>query len=265
MLEKKYFIETLPDTITKGRPCDYSITPLENGEVLKLPLHKVPYTNEYAINPTDIACQILEGDKGALGWLLISQDYDSGTWKHYYNEPFYGTKAPWISGLTQALAASALIRNGYKEEANMAMNGLYNSSYFDGYVSEKPNAIVINAWIFALFAMKDMCDAGEFYQWMHDATLVKIKAYFKSGRALFKNGWSRYDYTGIPSTPFYHKLLMEQLEALDNLYLSDTFGLALEKMRGAKYPKYTRLAYVVKKRHIYTLPTYWRRRKWLKK
>ena len=240
----------------KNRPCKYI------GDVLHF---KVPYTNEYAINPTDIACQALIGDEEALAWLLLYQDNRDGTWKHNYDEPFYGTKSSWVSGLTQALAASALIRNGYNKEANMAMAALYDNCYFDGYVTEKPNAIVINAWIFALFAMKDMCDAGEFYQWMHDETYAKIRAYFKSGKALFKNGWSRYDHIGIPSTPFYHKLLTEQLEVLDNLYLSDTFGFTAEKMKGAKYPKYRRIAYVVRKRGIHTLPTYWRRKKWLKK
>lgn len=238
----------------KNRPCKY----------IDGVLHfKVPYTNKYAINATDIACQALMGDKRALTFLLLYQNNIDGTWKHNYDEPFYGTKAPWISGLTQALAASALIRNGFIEEANMAMNGLYENSYFNGYVTEKPGVIVINAWIFALFAMKDMCDAGEFYQWMHDRTLEKIKAYFRSGKALFKNGWSRYDHTGVLSTPFYHKILTEQLEALDNMYFSNNFGFAADAMRGAKYPKGKRMIQLLIKNNIKTPYIYWKRRKWL--
>lgn len=254
MQKKKYFIKILPDSITKGSPCKYI------QDVLHF---KVPYTYRYKINPTDIACQALIGDELALQWLLEYQ-YEDGCYYHHYDEPFYGTKLPWVSGLTQALAASALIRAGYRKKANMAMSGLYDNSYFDGYVTEKPNVIVVNAWIFALFAMQDMCDAGEFYQWMLEPTLKKLKAYFKSGKSTLKNGWSRYDYTGIPSTPFYHKLLIEQLEALENMFLSDTFGIVLGEMRFAKYPKYTRLAYIAKKRHINILSMYWRRRQWLK-
>ena len=258
MLKKKYFIKTLPDSLTKGLP---TIHPAWS----EVPLIKVPYTDKYEVNPTDAACMALMGDEKALDWLLDNQDRETGVYWHWYNDVYYGIAKPWCSGLTQALAASALIRHGYKKEANMAMWGLYDNSYFDGYVTEKPGVIVINAWIYALFAMQDMCDAGEFYQWMLEPTLNKIKAFFKSGKALTKNGWSRYDQTGIPATLFYHGIVKEQIEALDNMYLSDTFGLTLEKMIGAKYPKLTRLAYVTKKRHIYSLPTYIRRRKWLKK
>ncbi len=254
MQKNKYFIETLPDCMTKGRP--YEI-------IQDVPMAKVPYTIYYKVNPTDIACQAIMGDEKALEWLLYFQSRD-GTWKHYYDDVFYGTKSPWVSGLSQALAASALIRNGYTKEANLAMVGLYDNSYYEGFVTEKPGVIVINAWIFALFAIKDMCDAGEYYQWMGEPVLEKIKAYLKSGKATLKNGWSRYDHTGILSTPFYHKLLVEQLEALDNMYLSDTIGLAFEKMRFAKYPKYKRTVQLLVKNNIKTPYIYWKRRKWLK-
>ena len=165
MLKKKYFIKTLPDSLTKGLP---TIHPAWS----EVPLIKVPYTDKYEVNPTDAACMALMGDEKALDWLLDNQDRETGVYWHWYNDVYYGIAKPWCSGLTQALAASALIRHGYKKEANMAMWGLYDNSYFDGYVTEKPGVIVINAWIFALFAMQDMCDAGEFYQWMLEPTLA---------------------------------------------------------------------------------------------
>jgi len=51
-------VKTYPDAITKNRPYKWFNR--------TIPMSKVPYTNSYYINPTDVAAEALRGNDIAL-------------------------------------------------------------------------------------------------------------------------------------------------------------------------------------------------------
>jgi hypothetical protein len=100
-------MDILPTCVDKKAP--YTMV---NGLVW----HKIPYTDDYAINPTDIACQAIRGNKNAIEWLIMSMQ-TSGAYRHNYDIPYYGVNAPWTGALTQALAVMALLKHGESARA----------------------------------------------------------------------------------------------------------------------------------------------------
>lgn len=251
---KDYWITTLPDVITKKRPFKYSFTCF-------LPMMKVPYTDKYEYNPTDIAAEALREQPLAIGWLLERQEQD-GSYPHNYDIPHYKVDVPWTGGLSQALAASALIRYGYLEEAQRAIDFMLEHHYLAGMIFEKANVLILNGWIYGIFALKDAVDAGLPYrdQYLQSLKMLRIML----PQFIMKKGWTYYEALAIPSTPFYHRIHIEQMSALAVLTRDKDFDDYAYAMLQAKYPRFKRLKCIVKKHGIKTFAMYMKVRKWRK-
>lgn len=150
----------------------------------KIGLHYYPITiaqfglfhlQKYARNGREADLQIAKSN--AL-WLLKNVQpwgKDSLAWVHDFMLPFYGPKAPWISGMAQGLALSLLLRmQPYLTDATIpecaekVMNVFYHpvqeqgvvTHFPDGGVSFEefpttPQSQVLNGHIFAMIGIHD--------------------------------------------------------------------------------------------------------------
>ena len=213
-----YHINILPDDISKGTPHKFD----ENGVIMS----KIPYTQEYHYHTTTIASYILSNLDSKkvfypqLKWLLENQD-DDGLYWHDFTLPFYDFEKPWVGGLAQGLAISALIRTSYADEAKRAFYGLCKKCIMTDrdknvWIAEYPKIpTILNGFIYALFGVYDIIPYTKKARILWDDCL----------RTLYNNlpkydigYWSRYDLeTGIPSTEFYHKIHIDQMGVLSDL------------------------------------------------
>ena len=237
-----YYIDILPDCTDKNHPWKKD----DNGVVMA----KIPYTNEYHYHATNIASYVIKyGCKKNLNWLLNNQDI-YGSYHHDFILPFYKMEKGWVGGLAQSLAASALKYNNYLDEGKQSIDALLKKCYNNGVIYEYPEIEILNGWIYGIFGLMDFVDEYPEYQKKLDESLICLKNKLKKYNI---NGWTAYDYTGIPATPFYHNLHLKQFKILNINW----------KEKG-KYPKISRFLYLFRK-HKFKLPLlYYRRKKWLK-
>jgi len=246
----KYPIE-LPDVIAKKR--QYSI---DKNDII---IEKIPYTNFYAHNPTMIACAALRYDhEPSIKWLINHMDED-GAIRHHYQSEF--SPAPgWVGGLSQALAAYALMKYGYEEEGQKAIDAMLKYSYQDGFIFERPNQLILNGWIYGIISLYE---AGRFNH-LQEA-LEKLEKTLH----LFDRGyWSSYDATWLLATPFYHHIHCEQLKYLGDEFDNDVFTNYSRKWYVDARPdkaKRIRRGELIKRHGLLgVIKQYQRRKKWLK-
>ena len=239
----KYYIDTLPDCTDKKHPWKFD----KNSVVLA----KIPYTQEYHYHATNIAAYSLKHpkDNANLTWLLYNQD-DTGAYHHNFTLPFYPMEKGWVGGLAQGLSASALIRRGYICEGKKAIDAMLKYCYDFGVIYEYPNVEILNGWIYALFGVMDLAKEDKEYESVVRTIMETIKQRVKEYDI---NGWTAYDSTGIPATPFYHNVHLKQFKVLN-----------IDWPQSARYPKFKRMLYIMKKNNIRIPLRYLERRKWLK-
>jgi hypothetical protein len=172
---------------------------------------------------TDAAARVADWIAGAL---------DGDGLLHYgFAMPHtYRLAAGWSSATAQGQSASLFVRVGLPDAARQAVRPLVEPSVLldvteEGPVLQEyptdPPAHVLNGWIFALWGLYDVARttgdeaaAGAFEDGAA-ALAARLPRYELAGR------WSRYDLYPHPiahaASPFYHRLHVEQLRALDEL------------------------------------------------
>jgi hypothetical protein len=172
---------------------------------------------------TDAAARVADRIAGALdGAGLLRYGF---AMPHTYRLP-----AGWASATAQGQAASLFVRVGLPDAAREVVRPLVEPSDLvaptpQGPVLQEyptdPPAHVLNGWIFALWGLYDVgrgvgdeVAALAFAQGA-EALAARLPRYELAGR------WSRYDLYPHPiahaASPFYHRLHVEQLRALDDL------------------------------------------------
>ena len=235
-----------PDCITKNRP--YKM-------IHNTPMHKIPYTDSYAYNATDVAAHALGGSKEAQSWIRLNMESD-GAFLHHYDDIYYGQKSGWTSAVSQALGAMALMESRDYDRAWLALKYMLDNHTRCGIIYEKADKLILNGWMYGILAL------DQFYQDTLDRDALKLcQNCTQKLQALFPqfimpNGWTRYDETGIPATPFYHKV---HKELLFELWMLDE----LKQIEHARFPIISRNFRLIMK-HNYKLPVIlWRKRQWL--
>jgi heparosan-N-sulfate-glucuronate 5-epimerase len=167
-------------------------------------------------------------------WTLDSQD-ENGGWEAW-PPGFRRTGSLPYSAMAQGEAASVLVRafsatgdDAYLEGARRALSPMLlpikkgGTSWLtsEGLILEEvpfrvPKTI-LNGWIFALYGLYDftIADDSQDAQEALEATLSALLARLQMYDAQF---WSFYDTSGTLASPFYHRLHIAQLEALELSY-----------------------------------------------
>lgn len=174
---------------------------------------------------------------------LSSAAQPDGSIPYLFGMPHtYALQPPWCSAMAQGQAASLLVRLGLTEgredltEAGLlvvrpllASESPLVSATAEGPVLQEypttPASHVLNGWIFALFGLYDVSvaepqsgrgrRAATAFAEGAAAVAARVEQYATWG------GWSRYDLYPHPlahvASPFYHRLHVELLRALDRL------------------------------------------------
>src|ERR671921_1110495 len=167
-------------------------------------------------------------------WTLDSQD-ENGGWEAW-PPGFRRTGSLPYSAMAQGEAVSVLVRafsatgdEAYLEGARRGLSPMLlpiekgGTSWLtsEGLILEEvpfrvPNTI-LNGWVFALYGLYDftMADDSQDAQEALEATLSALLARLQMYDAQF---WSFYDTSGTLASPFYHRLHIAQLEALELSY-----------------------------------------------
>ena len=175
----------------------------------------------------------------------INNQATNGAWDNF---GFFQSEAPYGS-MCQGEGASLLVRayhytkNGiYLDAAQKAIDFMLlprseggTSDYTGGELTlyEFTNRpIVLNGWIFSLYGIYDLnivlCNKE--YEEALKMTVESLKNHLYR----YDNGyWSMYDEGNIIASPFYHKLHISQLEALELTFNEEVFGVY--KNRFAQY------------------------------
>jgi len=173
-------------------------------------------------------------EKGAFlttcNWLVKNQD-GRGGWSLW---PQVGLSLPSpYSAMTQGEGISALVRawcltrdGAYLSAAKRALTPMLTPVEEGGVVRKVPEGLILeevpsrhlngilNGWIFALFGLYDFLLAEESLgvrRLLEESlrTLIAYLPYYNAGY------WSLYDLQGNLASPFYHRLHIAQLEALE--------------------------------------------------
>jgi len=172
-------------------------------------------------------------------WLEERMDPDGGLPFLWDMPHTYELPAPWLSSIVQGEAVSLFVRAGLLEAAERAARPLLGPSPIvaetpEGPVLEEypttPPSHVLNGWIFGLFGLYDLSIAADrATSGVEDGVAVRAANAFRDGHAALAarlhlydtGGWSRYDLFPHPlshvASPFYHRLHVELLRALDLL------------------------------------------------
>ena len=185
---ERYYIKSNSHRFYTVIPSGGIISKDKNGVVL----YKVPYTSEYHYYPVYVAEYAIgnfdkyietkdekykENFLKQIDWLVenISDRGNYGVWEHYYKLPYYDFGIPWVHGMAQGLAVSALLRaynitnkDVFLETARKAY-GVFEIAIKGGGVrfvdkngniwleeyGISPPAHILNGFIFALFGVYD--------------------------------------------------------------------------------------------------------------
>jgi len=239
-----YHIDTLPFSIQKGHPNKFDT----DGVILS----KIPYTQNYNYHVTAISsyaiCNIEDKKKFSpqIKW-LINNINDNGAYIHNFTLPFYENfPKKWIGGLAQGLAISALIRayrktndKNYLITAKSAFkclknNCIYVDEFGDKWIEEypiHPPLHILNGYIYAAFGIYDLLEE------IKDKNVEKI--WQETIETLIKNiskydigYWSYYSLKdSMPSTEFYHRIHIKQLNKLNQIYPNDELKKYADKWK----------------------------------
>jgi hypothetical protein len=192
----------------------------------------------------------IEVCRRASEWVVLDAD-GHGRLAYGFAMPHtYELDAPWYSAMAQGQAASLLVRAAdlfnrpeLITEARRMVRCLLEldtplvaltdeGAVLQEYPTDPP-AHVLNGWIFALWGLYDLhCalpdDVDVAGAWNDGvATLVERLPMYDSG------GWSRYDLYPHPivhvASPFYHRLHVAQLQAMDALHPNPVFRTTAER------------------------------------
>ena len=248
---------------TLARPAS-PIHKLDKNGVL---LYKVPYTANYHYYPVNIAQYALGNFEMYLDtkskhykdaflkqadWLVSSiriKQGGFGVWEHNFVLPYYSFKVPWVHGMAQGLAISALLRanqltndNAYLETAKKAY-GVFGKNMEEGgvrYVDENgniwleeysvsPPPHILNGFIFALFGVHDFYSATK-NEKVLDLWKAGVQTVEKKLNLYDLGYWSLYNLVHQhPATKPYHALHVKQLKVLYELSGKTTFREYAEK------------------------------------
>lgn len=163
----------------------------------------------------------------------------------------YALEPPWISAMTQGEAVSLFLRaapeddspEGLFSAAERAATPLLDPSPVltqtpEGPVLQEyptdPPAHVLNGWIFGLWGLYDLSRTGQGNVISADVA-ARASSAFEAGISALAarlprydtRGWSRYDLYPHPivhvASPFYHRLHIEQLQAMNELAPNPVF------------------------------------------
>lgn len=224
-----YYTKILPFSIHKKGPYKFD----SNGVIQS----KIPYTQKYDYHVTAIASYAIANVENSkifdaqIKWLIDNID-KNGAYKHDFTFPFYNNfPKPWIGGLAQGLAISALIRADEIKTAEKAFKCLQtkctrtdNLSYLwiEEYPMDPP-ASILNGFIYALFGVYDLYKETKNKEaemlWIKGITTLENNLkYYDLGY------WSKYSLLdNLPATGFYHKVHIEQLGVLFNITTKNIF------------------------------------------
>jgi heparosan-N-sulfate-glucuronate 5-epimerase len=208
------------------------------------------------------------------GEYLIDQQQRQGVrdggWVHLWAYPHtYQLRPPWLSAMAQGEAASLLVRlyltskePRFADAARRALRPLnvpvseggvrasLDGGLFFEELPTQPSSFILNGAMFALWGCYDvavgLCDrqAGELFRTGVE-TLDRNIGRWDTGF------WSRYDLYPHPrvnvANPFYHRLHVSQLEAMQLLTAHRRFASAIARFeRYARSPLNTARAYAAK-------------------
>jgi hypothetical protein len=169
--------------------------------------------------------------------LAAMLDEEGRLWHRFPLEHTYTLQPPWCSAMAQGQAASLCVRVGFDHDEPALIKAGWSAlrpllERADDLVRETPNgpvlqeyptepaSHVLNGWIFALWGLYDFACVGdrraasEFDAGVR-ALEQRLRLYDVAGR------WSRYDLYPHPlahvASPFYHRLHVAQLEAMNVL------------------------------------------------
>ena len=255
----KYYIDELPGDISKSSPHKFD----ENDVILT----KIPYTQKYHYHTTSIASYaIMNSDNPKIfdtqiKWLVNNIDQD-GAYRHNFTFPYYSNfPKPWIGGLCQGLAISALIKayNKYDKKiylntAKKTFNCLNRSTEDNGctfidkngymWIEEYPvipHPHILNGFIYALFGVHELYEVtkSKHAKKLFDDSLRTLEKY------LYKYDlgyWSKYSVTEkYPATEYYHGVHIKQLSAIFRLTENEFFNSYKERWESYSQNIYKRL------------------------
>ena len=195
-----YHIDTLPYDLSKKSPYKFD----DDGVLLT----KIPYTNEYHYHLTAIASYAIEKmDDNNVDWIVNNVGKD-GCYHHDFVFPWYPMQRGWVGGLAQGLAISAMTNANKHIVARKLRDGLLENCYNSGIIYEYPNIEILNGWLYALFGLYDIGPRKLFNE-SFKKLKERIPFYLND---LYT--YCRYDYTGMPSTKYYHDIVMKQMKQL---------------------------------------------------
>ena len=305
MKTTKYHLESNSQLFYSVAPKGNIITKDRNGIVL----YKIPYTSNYDYYPVYVAEYAL----GSLNkyvdtdnekykeeffkhadWLVenITNKGDFGVWEHRYKLPYYDFKIPWVHGMAQGLAVSALLRayqltsnDTYLETAKKAYGSFekdieeggirYTDASGDTWLEEYavlPPAHILNGFIFVLFGVYD------FYNITKDKNALnlwskEIETLEKNLRKYDNGYWSQYNLIHRhPARKSYHTLHIKQLKVLYNLTKKEIFNEYAKRWEKYLNNPINRMRVIIKRSIVHlkihgirgSAKKYFLRRKWLK-
>ena len=211
----------------------------------------------------------LELVRAAADWAVVDMD-GHGRFAHHQPMPHtYEIEPPWFSAMAQGQGASLLVRAAATfeqpdllREARRAIAPLLAAdsqlvaTTDDGLVLQEypstPPAHVLNGWIWALWGLYDVAVAGDGDAEAREAfdngveTLAARLPLYETAR-----GWSRYDLYPHPvvnvASPFYHRLHIEQLRALNELAPREAFTEHADRWQASLASRTARLSAVARK------------------
>lgn len=224
-----------------------------------VPVIRLPYASDEVCHPTTIALHALgcldsagwpqrdaEGNlrerfSRDAEWLVGQVDDDSGLIRMRHGFPAYGLSEGWVSGMTQGLAASVLLRaaeitgdRDYERSARACLEPMWlavedggvaldaGGAWLEEFATQEPSR-VLNGCIFAVWGVLDGFRATRDAKYLErarevGATIDRMLVEFDIG------WWSLYElyprrsrvggsYRRLAS-PFYHRLHCDQLDLL---------------------------------------------------
>jgi hypothetical protein len=193
-----------------------------------------------------------------------------GGWPHLWSYPHtYRVRPPWLSAMAQGEAASLLVRlyrhtrdERYADAALRALRPLrvpvaeggvmtrLRGGLFLEETPTQPGSFILNGAIFALWGCYDVAvglgDAGA--RELSEEATETLAQHLGAWDTGF---WSRYDLYPHPvanlATPFYHRLHINQLAAMQRLVPRPEFAATLERFEAyAATPRNVARAYAAK-------------------
>lgn len=205
-----------------------------------------------------------------VDWAIIDMD-GHGRFAHLQPMPHtYHIEPPWHSAMAQGQAVSLLVRAASTldrpeliGEAERAARSLLDDTLglivetdegdvLQEYPSEPP-AHVLNGWIWALWGLHDLgLVESELARESQDAFRAGVTTLVaRLPRYMLASGWTRYDLFPHPiknvASPFYHRLHIEQLRALNMLEPREELQEAVMQMERALASPAARVSAVMRK------------------